>query len=85
MHYFDSVTYGASGLTSYVSEIADLGYQIFFIPVSGPFAWLSWIVELGVAVFFAVTIAGGSTSEPYCEGCDPGVAKVRYSTRRTDR
>ena len=67
MHYFDSVSYGAPDPMSYLREIADVGYTVFFIPISGPLAWLSWILEMGVVIFLAVSIAGGSASEPYCE------------------
>ncbi len=67
MHYFDSRSYGATDLMSYLQEIADIGYWIFFIPISGPFAWLSWILEMAVVTFLTVSIAGGSSSEPYCE------------------
>ena len=38
MHYFDSLSYGATDLMTYLREIAEIGYTIFFIPVSGPFA-----------------------------------------------
>ena len=67
MHYFDSVSYGASDPISYLQEIADVGYVMFFIPISGPFAWLSWIIEMGVVIFLTVNMAGGSAAEPYCE------------------
>lgn len=67
MHYFDSVSYGASNPMGYLSEIADLGYTIFFIPISGPFAWLSWILEMGIVIFLTVNVASGSAAEPYCE------------------
>jgi hypothetical protein len=67
MHYFDSLSYGASDPMSYLSEIADIGYTILFIPISGPFAWLSWILEMGVVIFLTITMASGSAAEPYCE------------------
>jgi hypothetical protein len=69
MHYFDSVSLGAPDMISYLDAVAREGYTIFFIPVSGVLAWVLWIFELGVVVYFTVSIAGGSSAEPYCEEC----------------
>jgi hypothetical protein len=71
MHYFDGVSYGATSLGSYLGAKADEGYSLLgIIHISGFFAWVSWIIELGIAIFFTVAIAAGSSAEPYCEECD---------------
>lgn len=70
MHYFDSLSYGAIDLMSYLKYMANEGYLIFFvIPISGIGAWITWIIEIGVAIFLTVSIAGWSSAEPYCEDC----------------
>ena len=70
MHYFDSRYVGAPDLLSYLQAMADEGYQIFFIPISGVFAWITWVVELGIVAFLTVSMAGGSSSVPFCESCN---------------
>ena len=70
MHYFDSLSYGAPDLLSYLQAIADEGYVIFFIPISGTVAWITWIIEIALVLFLTVGIAGGSAAEPFCEDCN---------------
>lgn len=70
MHYFDMQSVGAPDLLTYLNAMADIGYNIFFIPISGPFAWLTWIIEIGIVMFVTVALAEGSASEPFCEKCN---------------
>jgi len=70
MHYFDAASYGTSDILEYLSAMAKEGYVMIFIPISGPFAWLSWIAELGIVVFFTTSFAGGSATMPFCEKCN---------------
>lgn len=70
MHYFDSRSFGAPDLLTYLHAMADEGYSIFFIAISGVFAWITWVIELGIVAFVTVTMAGGSSSEPFCGKCD---------------
>ena len=70
MHYFDSVSYGAPDVMSYLQAMSEEGYSFFFIPISGIFAWIVWIIELAVVIYFSVFMAAGSSAEPYCEDCN---------------
>ena len=71
MHFFDSRSYdGSPDLLTYLEAMANEGYTIFFIPLSGPFAWITWIIEVGIVAFLAVMFGGGSSSSPFCETCN---------------
>lgn len=69
MHAFDSASAGAPDLLTYLNAMANEGYSLFFIPLVGPLAWLSWIVEAGVAVYITFKLAEGGASAPFCERC----------------
>ena len=71
MHYFDAQTYGSSNMLEYLNDMAEEGFALFFlIPISGPFAWLSWLIELGIVIFFTTAFAAGSAASPFCERCN---------------
>ena len=70
MHYFDAVSYGTTDALSYLRDMPEIGYSMFFIPISGPFAWISCVVELGIVVFFSTTFAAGAANVPYCATCN---------------
>jgi hypothetical protein len=71
MHYFDASSYGSTNMLEYLNEMADEGfYLFFFIPISGPFARLSWLIELGIVIFFTTAFAFGSAASPFCERCN---------------
>lgn len=70
MHYFDSRSFGTTDLLAYLHAMADEGFSFFFIPISGVFAWLVWVIELGIVMFVSVGMAGGSSSAPFCEKCN---------------
>lgn len=84
MHFFDAASYGTSDILEYLRVMAKEGYVMIFIPISGPFAWLSWIVELGIVVFFTTAFAGGSATVPFCEKCDQWTTDVElFSTNQS--
>ena len=70
MHYFGSRSFGDPDLLTYLHAMADEGYSIFFIPISGVFAWITWVIESGTVAFVTVSMAGGFSSEPFCEKCN---------------
>ncbi|MCZ6539765.1 MAG: hypothetical protein O6922_08085 [Chloroflexi bacterium] len=81
MHYFDAVSYGTTDILAYLRDMAQIGYSFFFIPISGPFAWISWIVELGIVIFFSTTFSVGAATVPYCETCNQWTTDVElFST-----
>ncbi|HIK89987.1 MAG TPA: hypothetical protein EYG09_10120 [Dehalococcoidia bacterium] len=75
MHYFDAASYGTSDVLTYLRFMAEEGYVMIFIPISGPFVWISWVVELGIVVFFSTQ--GLSFSRALALSC----VNPRYSRR----
>ncbi len=81
MHYFDMLSAGAPDLITYLNFMAKEGYTIFFIPISGPFAWLTWIIEIGVVIAATVVMAMGSASGAFCEKCNDWInGELSFST-----
>jgi hypothetical protein len=84
MHYFDSRSADSPDLLAYLEMMADEGYSIFFIPISGIFVWITWVIEAVIVAFLTVSIAGGSSQEAFCEDCNRWTTNRRLFTSAPD-
>ncbi|HEY94521.1 MAG TPA: hypothetical protein G4O15_06235 [Dehalococcoidia bacterium] len=71
MHFFDSMSYGTTNLLTYLNALAKEGFELFLIiPVTGFFAWIVWIIEIGIVLYSTVKFGGNVSSMPFCESCN---------------
>ena len=57
--------------SSYLHAMAEEGFSILrLIPITGFFAWVLWIIEIGIVMYLTVKFGGNVSSMPFCEACN---------------
>ncbi len=52
-----------------------IGNKVSGVPISGPFVWLIWLIELGAVAGAAGVLAKMQLNQPFCESCDLWAAR----------